>query len=50
MFWAGAENDNADSNNIVFTIKDIVVLLSTKDNQKLSKPFNKKDGKISLFK
>ena len=38
----GADNNNANSNNIIFTIKDKklyvpVVTLSTKDNQKLSK-------------
>ena len=39
---AGADNTNANPNNIIFTIKDTklyvaVVTLSTKDNQKLSK-------------
>ena len=39
---AGADNANADSNNIVFTIKDTklynpVVTLPAKGNQKLSK-------------
>ena len=38
---AGADNANANSNNIIFTIKDVelyvlVVTLSAKDNQKLS--------------
>ena len=38
----GADNTNANPNNIIFTIKDTkryvpVVTLSTKDNQKLSK-------------
>ena len=38
---AGADNANANSNNIIFNIKDIelyvlVVTLSAKDNQKLS--------------
>ena len=40
------DNDNAESNNIIFTIKDtklyaLVVTLSAKDNQKLSKPLSK---------
>ena len=39
---AGVENDDADSNNIILTIKDTklyvsVVALSVKNNQKLSK-------------
>ena len=43
---AGADSDNADSNNIIFTIKDTklyarVVTLSAGDNQKLSKGFEK---------
>ena len=43
---AGADNENADSNNIIFTIKDTklyvsVVTLSAKDNQKLSKLLSK---------
>ena len=43
---AGAANANADSNNIIFTIKDTklyvsVVTLSAKDNQKLSKLLSK---------
>ena len=43
---AGVDNDDAISNNIVFTIKDTklhapVVFLSEKDNQKLSKIFSK---------
>ena len=41
MSAAGADNANANSNNIIFTIKDVelyvlVVPLSAKDNQKLS--------------
>ena len=44
---AGVENDDADFNNIIFTIKDIkiytpAVILSAKDNQKLSKVFSKR--------
>ena len=44
---AGADNANADSNNIIFTIKDTklyvsVVTLSAKDNQKLSKLLSKR--------
>ena len=40
---AGVENDGADSNNIILFIEDTklfvpLVTLSTKDNQKLSKP------------
>ena len=40
---AGADNTNANPNNIIFTIKDTkvyvpVVISSVKDNQKLSKP------------
>ena len=40
--FAGGESNNADSNNIVFTIKDTklynpVVTLPAKGNQKLSK-------------
>ena len=43
---AGVENDNADSNNNNFTIEDTklylpVVILSAKDNQKLSKLLSK---------
>ena len=43
---AGADNDNANSNNIIFTIREKklyvpVVTLSAKNNQKLSKPFSK---------
>ena len=39
---AGADNDNANSNNIIFTIKYTklcvpVVILPAKDNRKLSK-------------
>ena len=39
-------NDDANSNNIIFTIKDTklyvpVVILSTRDNQKLSKLLSK---------
>ena len=44
---AGAENNNADTNNINFTIEDKklyvpVVTVSAKDNQKLSKLFSKR--------
>ena len=44
---AGAENNNADTNNINFTIEDTklyvpVVTDSVKDNQKLSKLFSKR--------
>ena len=40
-----ADNNGANSNNIIFTVKGIklyvpVVTLSAKDNQKLSKPLN----------
>ena len=50
---AGAHNDNINSNNISFTIKDSkvcvpVVTLSAKENQKLSKPFSK-EFKRSLY-
>ena len=43
---AGVQNDNGDSNNIVFTIKYTklyvpIVTLSAKDNPKLSKLFSK---------
>ena len=43
---AGVENDNADSNNNIFTNEDTklyvpVVILSAKDNQKLSKLLSK---------
>ena len=43
---AGVENDGANSNNVIFTMKDTklyvhVVTLSAKNNQKLSKPFSK---------
>ena len=43
---AGADNDNANSNNIIFTIKSKklcvpVVTLTAKDDQKLSKPLTK---------
>ena len=43
---AGADSVNANSNNIIFTIKDTkvyvpVVKLSAKDNQKLTKPVSK---------
>ena len=49
---AGFDNDNADYNNIIFTIKDTklfvpVVTLSTKDIQKLSKLL-RKGFKISV--
>ena len=42
----GLENDGAVSNNIIFTIKDmklyvLVITLSTKDYQKLSKQLSK---------
>ena len=44
---AGADSDNANPNNIIFTIKDTksyvpVVTLSAKDNQKLSKLLSKR--------
>ena len=43
---AAADNDNANSNNIIFTIKDTklyvpIVTLSKRDNQKLSKLLGK---------
>ena len=43
---AAADNDNANSNNIIFTIKSKklcvpVVTLTAKDDQKLSKPLTK---------
>ena len=46
MSAAGADNDNANSNNIIFTIKETklyvpVVILSAKDNQKSSRLFSK---------
>ena len=46
LYAAGADNDNANPNNIIFTIKDTklyvrVVTLSAKDNQKLSKLLSK---------
>ena len=46
----GIENKGADSNNIIFTIKDTKfyvpsVTLSAKDNQKLSKLFSKRFGR-----
>ena len=46
MFAAGADNNYANSNNIIFTIKDTklyvsVVTLSAKDNQKLLKLLSK---------
>ena len=46
MSAAVADNDNADSNDNIFTIKDTklyvpVVTLSAKDNQKLSKRLSK---------
>ena len=42
----GADNDDANSNNIIFTIKDtklyvLLVTLLSKDNQKLSKLLSK---------
>ena len=42
----GADNNHANSNNITFVIKDtksyvLVVILSAKDNQKLSKLVSK---------
>ena len=37
---AGADNTNANPNNIIFTIK-VVVTLSARDNQKLSKILSK---------
>ena len=50
---AGADNANPNSNNIIFTIKDIkfyapVVTLSAKDNQKLSK-FVSKGSERSVY-
>ena len=45
---AGVENDDTNSNNTIFTIKDIcscshfINTLSTKDNQKLSKLLSKR--------
>ena len=41
------DNDNADSNNVIFTIKDTklsasVIILSAKDNKKLSKLLSKR--------
>ena len=46
MSATGNDNDNANVNNITFTIKDtklyvLVVTLSAKDNQNLSKLLNK---------
>ena len=46
----GIENDGADSNKIIFTMKDTKfyvpsVTLSAKDNQKLSKLFSKRFGR-----
>ena len=46
MSGAGNDNTNANPNNIIFTIKDtklyvLVVTLSAKDNQKLSKVLRK---------
>ena len=43
---AGTENDDANSDHIIFTVRDteiyvLVGALSTKDNQKLSKLFSK---------
>ena len=43
---AGADNDNSNAFNITFTIKDAklyvpLVILSARDNQKLSKLFSK---------
>ena len=43
----GADNANANSNNIIFTIKNpklfvLVVTLSVKDNQNLSRSFSKR--------
>ena len=43
---AGTENDDANSDHIIFTVRDteiyvLVGALSTKDNQKLSKRFSK---------
>ena len=43
----GANNANANSNNIIFTIKNaklfvLVVTLSVKDNQNLSRSFSKR--------
>ena len=47
MSAAGADNTNANSTNIIFTIKDVklyvlVVTLSVKDNKKLSKLLSRK--------
>ena len=46
LFAAGADNDDANSNNIIFTTKDTklyapVVALSAKHNQKLLKLLSK---------
>ena len=45
FFSAAADNNEPNSSNIIFTIKDImyvpVINLSVKDNQKLSKPLGK---------
>ena len=53
MSAAGADNANPNSNNIIFTIKDIkfyapVVTLSAKNNQKLSK-FVSKGSERSVY-
>ena len=50
---AGVENDDANSKDIIFTIKDTklylnVVTLSTKDNQKLSRHLSKGLG-VSVY-
>ena len=53
---AGADNDNVNSNNISFTIKDtklyaLVITFSAKNNQKLSKLLRKdlKDQFIGMI-
>ena len=53
LYGAGADNNNAYSNNTIFTIKDTnlyvpVATLSTKDNQKPSKRISKRFEK-SVF-
>ena len=47
---AGVENDNPNSNNIIFTIEDTklfvpIVTLSPKDNQKLSRLLSRRFGR-----
>ena len=47
MSAAGADNVNADANNLIFTIKEAILcsyrhfILSAKENQKLSKLLSK---------